>query len=78
MNQNDDGLILADYIKKKINVFLESHDPNGTPLMGYHPVISEVECAVIEAVMEYVGNNQVQAAKILGINRNTLRKKLNL
>lgn len=78
MNRNDDGLILADYIKKKTSVFLESHDPNVTPLNVYHTVISEVESAVIEAVMEYAGNNQAQAAKILGINRNTLRKKLNL
>lgn len=78
MNRNDDELTLAEYIKKKTSVFLASHDQNVVPLNVYHTVINEVECAVIESVMEYVGNNQVQAAKILGINRNTLRKKLNL
>ncbi|WP_297388285.1 helix-turn-helix domain-containing protein [Acidiferrobacter sp.] len=46
----------------------------GTSL--YETVIGEVEAPLIETVMRHVGHNQCQAAKILGINRNTLRKKL--
>ncbi|MHB8254121.1 MAG: helix-turn-helix domain-containing protein, partial [Acidiferrobacter sp.] len=46
----------------------------GTAL--YETVIAEVEAPLIETVMRQVGYNQCQAAKILGINRNTLRKKL--
>ncbi|WP_297359762.1 helix-turn-helix domain-containing protein [Acidiferrobacter sp.] len=46
----------------------------GTSL--YETVIAEVEAPLIETVMRHVGHNQCQAAKILGINRNTLRKKL--
>jgi len=46
----------------------------GTSL--YEIVMAEVEAPLIGAVMRHVGHNQCQAAKILGINRNTLRKKL--
>ncbi len=37
-----------------------------------------IETAIIKKAMEETGENQVQAAKLLGISRNTLRKKLSL
>jgi len=46
------------------------------PTGVYHMVIRTVEKAVFIAVMEQAKNNQSLAAEILGINRNTLRKKL--
>lgn len=42
----------------------------------YEMVIFTVERPVLECVMKLVKGNQSQAAEILGINRNTLRKKL--
>jgi len=39
-------------------------------------VISEVELPLFEAIMRYTRGNQSKAAQILGINRSTLRKKL--
>jgi Fis family transcriptional regulator len=41
-------------------------------------VLSEVEKPLLEVVMHHANSNQCQAAEILGINRNTLRKKLKL
>ena len=41
-------------------------------------VIAEVEKPLLEAVMKRAGGNQLRAARMLGINRNTLRKKLSL
>ncbi len=54
-------------------------DLNGmSPAPGmYDKVISQVEKPLIEHVLRYVRGNQVRAASILGINRNTLRKKIN-
>ncbi|GAA5232487.1 Fis family transcriptional regulator [Verticiella sediminum] len=39
-------------------------------------VISAVERPMLEAVLERAGGNQSRAAEMLGINRNTLRKKI--
>ena len=44
----------------------------------YRLVIHEVEGSLLEAVMQQTAGNQGRAARILGINRGTLRKKLNL
>jgi two-component system nitrogen regulation response regulator GlnG len=42
----------------------------------YEHVLAEVEKPLLEAVLARCGGNQLRAATILGINRNTLRKKL--
>ena len=42
----------------------------------YQMVISEVEAPLLEAVMNYTGNNQSKASIMLGLNRGTLRSKL--
>ena len=38
--------------------------------------LSWVERPLLEFVLEKTGGNQLRAADILGINRNTLRKKI--
>ena len=42
----------------------------------YNMIMRTVEKPVLMAVMAHAGNNQSHAAEMLGINRNTLRKKL--
>jgi Fis family transcriptional regulator len=39
-------------------------------------VIEEVERPLIETVLDYAQGNQTQAARLLGISRSTLRKKM--
>ena len=51
---------------------LEGDDCDGL----YRLVIGEVEGSLLEAVMNETEGNQGRAARILGINRGTLRKKL--
>jgi Fis family transcriptional regulator len=46
------------------------------PSNVYEMVVLTVEKPVLEAVMERAQGNQSHAAEMLGINRNTLRKKL--
>lgn len=44
----------------------------------YEMVLEQVEKPLLEMVMNHAHSNQVKAAEMLGINRNTLRKKLQL
>jgi Nif-specific regulatory protein len=53
------------------------HTPLPPGLKGYHPfLVDELERELIEAVMRDCGDTKVTAADRLGINRNTLHKKL--
>lgn len=47
-----------------------------TPANLYELVLAEVEQPMLEMVLQYTGQNQSKAAKILGISRGTLRKKM--
>ena len=70
-------LPLQDHIKKIVtNYYKNAVENNITPEKVYEPVMAEVELPLIQATMEYTGNNQFQAAKTLGLNRGTFRKKL--
>ncbi len=42
----------------------------------YKIVVEAIERPLIEKVLERTFGNQIKAAKILGINRNTLRSKI--
>ncbi|TPW13793.1 MAG: Fis family transcriptional regulator factor for inversion stimulation protein [Halothiobacillaceae bacterium] len=55
------------------------HDLDGhNPTNIYHMVLKEVEKPLLEEVLRYTRGNQTKAAEVLGINRSTLRKKLDL
>jgi len=50
---------------------------DGQPVTDvYNMVLSEVEVALFESVLNYTRGNQTMAAEVLGVNRGTLRKKL--
>lgn len=68
---------LAACVKQSLERYF--NDLNGEKTAGiYEMVIHEVEKPLLEIVMRHVKSNQCKAAEILGINRNTLRKKLKL
>ena len=51
---------------------LRGTEPDGL----YEMVIRVVEKPLLDVVMQHAGHNQSRAAEWLGMNRNTLRKKL--
>ena len=42
----------------------------------YHTVVERIERPLLESVLAHTDGNQLRAASLLGINRNTLRKKI--
>jgi two-component system nitrogen regulation response regulator GlnG len=68
-------MAFEDMVKAKLAGFLRRMD--GYPVHDlYDKVVQRVERPLIELVLQYTGGNQLRAAEILGLNRNTLRKKL--
>lgn len=66
---------LQDLVYQLVSKFLS--DPKNKSITGlYDMILSEVEPPLLEAVMKKRRGNQLQAAKILGISRGTIRKKL--
>ncbi len=55
---------------------LESGDEE-TPVEDlYHTVLREIEIPLLQVALKATRGNQIKAAKLLGLNRNTLRKKI--
>jgi len=63
-----------------VEVYLSSHFssfPNGVPPPGlYHRILREIEVPLLTAALAATRGNQIRAADLLGLNRNTLRKKI--
>jgi Fis family transcriptional regulator len=67
------------HIEDSVRDNLEAYfrDLRGTEPDGlYEMVIRVVEKPLLDVVMQHAGHNQSRAAEWLGMNRNTLRKKL--
>lgn len=68
---------VRDFLEGKLNGFLKQMKKLESSNL-YDTVTMEVEKALFAIVLKETEGNQVKAAKILGINRNTLAKKLKL
>ena len=70
-----EDLAFEEMVKAKLAGLLARID--GYPVHDlYDKVLARVERPLFELVLAHTGGNQVKAAEILGLNRNTLRKKL--
>ena len=66
---------ITECIETQLQSYL--NDLKGTPPTDiYQMVLTVVEKPVLELVMQHAKHNQSLAAQYLGINRNTLHKKL--
>lgn len=66
---------IQDVVKKSLEKYFKDLGEQ-TPSNVYEMVVLTVEKPIFEAVMFRADGNQSHAAEMLGINRNTLRKKL--
>jgi Fis family transcriptional regulator, factor for inversion stimulation protein len=66
---------IEDCVRNSLEAYFR--DLRGAEPAGIHDmVIQVVERPLLEVVMKQAGYNQSRAAEWLGLNRNTLRKKL--
>lgn len=62
-------------VKKALDSYFKDLDGE-KPSAVYTMVLDCVEKPMLETILRYSGGNQSHAAEVLGINRNTLRKKM--
>jgi len=72
ISEND----MARYVRKAIKEYFRDLEGEEPCCGMFNMVMNCVEKPLIEIVLEHVGGNQTRAAEMLGINRNTLRKKM--
>ena len=66
---------LARCVRRTLERYFNDLDGE-TPTGVYDMVIQCVEKPLLEVILDHTGGNQTVAADILGMNRNTLRKKI--
>jgi two-component system nitrogen regulation response regulator GlnG len=66
------GQAVEHYLQRYFSAFGEDLPPAGL----YQRILSEVEFPLVLASMTATRGNQIKAAELLGLNRNTLRKKI--
>ncbi len=66
---------LSEMLARRIREHLDGFG-EGEPRDLYTTMLAELERPLIEMTLERAAGNQVRAARMLGLNRNTLRKKI--
>lgn len=67
---------LSGSISRHLRRYFDLHGEMLPPDGLYGRILREVEAPLIEIALDATGGNQAKCAELLGINRNTLRKKL--
>lgn len=74
LDSQDDGL--SGSVERHLESYFAAHQ-NDLPANGlYDRVLKEIEKPLITLTLQATRGNQVRAAQVLGLNRNTLRKKI--
>jgi len=68
---------LRDSVKNSLDNYFAQLG-NETPANLYDMVLEQIELPLLQRIMSYTGGNQSKAAKVLGLSRGTLRKKLKI
>jgi Fis family transcriptional regulator len=74
---NLQSVSLEKLVKSKLEVLFTQQQEAQVELNGlYNVVMEQVEKPLIELALKAYNGNQVKTAQMLGINRNTLKKKI--
>lgn len=71
-----EGSTLSMSVEHHLNVLFRTHGEQLPPAGLYHRILREVEGPLLSAALAATRGNQIKAAELLGLNRNTLRKKV--
>ena len=63
---------VAEHLQRYFDLHGDALPPPGL----YDRILREIEVPLLEIALDATGGNQLRCAELLGINRNTLRKKL--
>ena len=73
--EEDSAYSIKEFLEEKLKRYLKDM-ARVTNCNLYDTILSEVEKALISIVLRETNGNQLQTARLLGINRNTLRAKI--
>ncbi len=73
-DEGDDNIGAS--VERHLRLYFSAHDDGLPPRGLYDRVLKEVERPLIELSLAATRGNQIRAADLLGLNRNTLRKKI--
>jgi two-component system nitrogen regulation response regulator GlnG len=63
-------------VERHLTAYFAGFDDNLPPAGLYHRILREIEYPLLSAALAATRGNQIRAADLLGLNRNTLRKKI--
>ena len=72
----DPSLTLSDFVEERMKRYFGEFGDDLPPAGLYDRVLREIEHPLIAAALSATRGNQIKAAELLGLNRNTLRKKI--
>jgi two-component system nitrogen regulation response regulator GlnG len=72
----DNGEKLSASVARHLRRYFDLHGAQLPPPGLYQRILREVEAPLIEIALDATSGNQARCADLLGINRNTLRKKI--
>ncbi|MDR0556177.1 MAG: Fis family transcriptional regulator [Holosporaceae bacterium] len=70
------GVGFSKMMEEYLEEYFAFHQGDDIPPGLYHRVLDEVEQTLFKVALKYSKGNNLKAAQILGINRNTLRRKI--
>src|SRR6185312_8284836 len=67
---------LSAAVERNLTRYFAGFDNDLPPPGLYHRILREIEYPLLSAALAATHGNQIRAADLLGLNRNTLRKKI--